>query len=170
MAAAGNGSRHFYLWDATLERNIGMIKRFNKFIISRLWGIRLRPTGAVFLGAFAGLSLTATILPEALTAAGLTDSFSARIDLAGFAVYSIMLWAVGGWSAQRTGNPWLGGVALGLVGGISGAIFTGLAYGARPLLLLLGGGAGLAYGAVGGILIATALAEHKTTASTHPTH
>lgn len=169
MAATGHGSRHFYLWDSTLERNPGMIKQFNKFIVSRIWGIRLRPTGAVFLGGFAGLSLTATVLPEALAGAGLTDSFSARIDLAGFAIYSIMLWAVGGWSAQRTGNPWLGGLVLGLVGGISGAIFTGLAYAARPMLLLLGGGAGLAYGAVGGILIATALAESKTTTPNHPT-
>jgi len=142
-----------------------MIKRINKFIVSIFWGIRLRPTGAVFLGGCAGLSLTVTVLPEVLASAGLTDSFSARIDLAGFAIYSVMLWAVGGWSAQRTGNAWLGGLVLGLVGGLSGAIFTALAYSAGTKLLLLSGGAGLAYGAVGGILIATALAESKTTAS-----
>ena len=146
-----------------------MIKRINKFIISLFWGIRLRSVGAAFLGGCAGLSLTATVLPAALAGAGLTDSFSARIDLAGFAIYSVMLWAVGGWSAQRTGNTWLGGLVLGLVGGISGAIFTALAYGAETGLLLLGGGAGLAYGAVGGMLIATALAESKTSTSTDPT-
>ncbi len=140
-----------------------MIKRLNKFIVSLIWGIRLRPTGAVILGGFAGLSLTSSVLPEALAAVGLTDSFSARIDLAGFAIYSVMLWAVGGWSARRTGNTWLGGLVLGLVGGVSGAIFTMLAYGAGTLPLLIGGGTGLAYGAIGGILIATALAESEAT-------
>lgn len=124
-------------------------------------GIRIRSVGAVLLGGCAGLSLTATILPTVISTLGLSDSFSARIDLAGFAVYAFMLWAVGGWAAQRTANTAAGGVILGLVGLVSGAIFTGMAFGAGVKLLLIGGTAGLAYGTVGGMLIANALAGDK---------
>jgi len=139
-----------------------MIKRLNKFIIAQIWGIRWRPSLAVFLGACAGLSLTATVLPEVIASAGINDSFSARMDLAGFAMYSVLWWAVGGWSAQKTGSTWLGGAVLGLVGLTSAAFFTAMTYGTGTQLLLLGGGAGLAYGAVGGMLIATALVLPKS--------
>jgi len=138
-----------------------MIKRLNKFIIEKIWSIRLRPSVAVLLGGCAGLSLTATVLPEVLASAGINDSFSARIDLAGFAIYSVIWWAVGGWSAQRTGNAWLGGLVLGLVGCTSAAFFSAMTYGTGTQLLLASGGAGLVYGAVGGMLIAAALIEPK---------
>lgn len=136
-----------------------MIRRLNKYIVSKIMGIRLRPTGAVVLGGFAGLSLTTSVLPTIISTLGFTDSFSARIDLAGFAVYSIMLWAVGGWAAQRTAGAQAGAVVLGLVGLASGATFAGVAYGAEKELLLLCAAAGLAYGTVGGMLIAIALGE-----------
>jgi hypothetical protein len=142
-----------------------MIKRLNKFIISFFWSIRLRPTVAAVLGAFAGLSLTATILPTAIAAMGVTDDFSARMDLAGFALYSVLWWALGGWSAQKTGNTWAGALVLGLVGATSGAFFTAMTYGLGSKVLLVGAAAGLAYGVVGGMLIATALAEPKESAS-----
>jgi hypothetical protein len=143
---------------------MNMIRRLNKYIVSKIMGIRLRPTGAVVLGGFAGLSLTTSVLPTIISTLGVTDSFSARIDLAGFAVYSIMLWAVGGWAAQRTASAQAGAVVLGLVGLASGATFAGLAYGAEKELLLLCAAAGLAYGTVGGMLIAIALGE-KTRAT-----
>lgn len=141
-----------------------MIKRINQFILSRIFGIRLRPTGAALLGACAGLSLTATILPTVIESIGVMDSFSARIDLAGFAVYSVMLWAVGGWAAQKTASTVGGGVVLGVVGVISSATFIGVAFGTGTELLLFGGSAGLVYGAVGGMLIATALADGEGSA------
>ena len=142
-----------------------MIRRLNKYIVSKIMGIRLRPTGAVVLGGFAGLSLTTSVLPTIISTLGVTDSFSARIDLAGFAVYSIMLWAVGGWAAQRTASAQAGAVVLGLVGLASGATFAGLAYGAEKELLLLCAAAGLAYGTVGGMLIAIALGEKSRATS-----
>lgn len=138
-----------------------MIKRLNKFIISSIWSIRWRPSLAVFLGGCAGLSLTATVLPEVIASTGMNDSFSARMDLAGFALYSVLWWALGGWSAQKTASTWLGGVVLGLVGLTSAAFFTAMTYGMGTELLLLSGAAGLAYGAVGGMLIATALVQPK---------
>lgn len=134
-----------------------MIKRLNRYVLSKIMGIRLRAVGAVFLGGFAGLSLTATVLPEVIAALGVTDSFSARIDLAGFAVYSFLAWAFGGWAAQRKGSTQAGGVILGVVGAVSGALFAFLAYGAVMELLLVCAAAGLAYGTVGGMLVAAAL-------------
>lgn len=145
----------------SIQGRDNMIKRFNKFIISKILGIRPRPVGAAFLGGCAGLSLTTTILPEVISALGIADSFSARIDLAGFAVYAVMLWAVGGWAAQKTASSLGGAAVLGLVGAISAAIFAGMTYGADMTMILFDGAAGLAYGAVGGLLIASALADNR---------
>lgn len=143
-----------------------MIKRLNQLVISFFWSIRWRPSLAVFLGACAGLSLTATVLPAALASAGVTDDFSARIDLAGFAIYSVLWWALGGWSAQKTGSTWGGGAALGLVGVTSAAFFAWMTYGVVAQALLLASAAGLAYGVVGGALIATALRSPEVEAAT----
>lgn len=142
-----------------------MIKRLNKFIIDKIFGIRLRSVAAVFLGGSAGLSLTSTVLPTVIEIAGVSDSFSARLDLAGLAVYAIMLWGVGGWAARRTGRAVGGGIVLGLVGLISAAGFTAVAFGAGAQLLLLCAAAGMAYGTFGGMLIAAALAEPSANAS-----
>ena len=143
-----------------LRGRLSMIKRLNNFILSKILGIRLRPTGAVILGGFAGLSLTASVLPAVISFLGSTDDFSARLDLAGFAVYSFLVWAVGGWAAQRGASAQAGAVILGLVGLVSAAIFAGLAYGAELELILLSAAAGLAYGSIGGMLIAIALGEN----------
>ena len=147
------------------QGRLNMINRLNRYILSKILGIRLRPTGAVFLGGFAGLSLTTTILPTVISILGATDDFSARLDLAGFAVYSFLVWAVGGWAAQRTASAQAGAVILGLVGLVSAAIFAGLAYGAEKELILLCAAAGLAYGSIGGMLIAIALGENNNATS-----
>ncbi|MBK8638988.1 MAG: hypothetical protein IPN92_12215 [Chromatiaceae bacterium] len=142
-----------------------MIQRLNRFILSKILGIRLRPTGAVILGGFAGLSLTTTILPATIAILGGIDEFSARLDLAGFAVYSFLAWAVGGWAAQRRASAQGGAVILGLLGSVSAALFAGLTYGAEKELVLLCAAAGLAYGSIGGMLIAIALGENKNATS-----
>lgn len=147
------------------QGRLNMINRLNRYILSKILGIRLRPTGAVILGGFAGLSLTTTILPTVISFLGATDDFSARLDLAGFAVYSFLVWAVGGWAAQRTASAQAGAVILGLVGLVSAAIFAGLAYGAEKELILLCAAAGLAYGSIGGMLIAIALGENNNATS-----
>jgi len=179
MAAAGNGGRHLFFRSATEQRTctlnakadpipggMSMIKRLNQFILSKILAIRLRPTAAVFLGGFAGLSLTASVLPTVISILGVTDDFSARLDLAGFAVYSFLVWAVGGWAAQRAASAQAGAVILGLVGLVSAAIFAGLAYGAEKELILLCAAAGLAYGSIGGMLLAIALGGNpKATSS-----
>ncbi|HBA87503.1 MAG TPA: hypothetical protein DCZ75_05795 [Geobacter sp.] len=134
-----------------------MIKRFNNFILSSLKKVRLRSVGAVLLGATAGVSFNATVLPTAVSSLGLTDEFSARWALGGYAVYTLMVWAVGAWTARRTGNTALGGAVLGLVGLVSGALLAGAAFGTGLSFLLAGGGSGLIYGGIGGMLIANSL-------------
>lgn len=136
---------------------VKMIRRFNASVILNIMSIRLRAVGATILSSFAGLSLTTTIIPTAMTTMVGMDTFSARWGLGGFAVYSMMAWAVGGWAVQRTGNKWLGAVILGFVGLVTGLVFTGVGIGTEMNLLLTGGGAGLLYGAVGGLIIGDAL-------------
>jgi len=119
--------------------------------------IRFRAIGATLLGSMAGLSLTTTIIPTALTSLVGMETYTVRWGLGGFAVYSMMAWAVGGWAVQRTGNKWFGAIVLGLVGLVTGLVFTGVGIGTELNLLLAGGGAGLLYGAVGGMIVGDAL-------------
>jgi hypothetical protein len=148
-----------------INGRLNMIRRLNKFILSTIMGIRLRPTVAVFLGGFAGLSLTSTILPSVISVIGVTDDFSARLDLAGFAVYAFMVWALGGWMCQRRASAQAGALILGLTGLVSAAVFAALAYGAVQEVLLICAAAGLVYGTFGGLLIALALGDVKNVAA-----
>lgn len=138
-----------------------MIKRLNQFILAKILGIRLRGVAAVFLGGCAGLSLTATLLPMVIEVMGINDSFSARLDLAGFAIYAILIWGVGGWAARKTANALAGGIVLGVVGLITATLFMGMTYGTGLEVLLLGAVVGLVYGAIGGMLITAALVEPR---------
>ena len=141
-----------------------MIKRLNSYILSKIMGIRLRSIGAVVLGGFAGVSLTTTILPAVIATLGVTDSFSARIDLAGFAVYSFM--SLG---CRRLGGPANGQDASGRsrprVGRSSQRGHLCLHCLRRhDGTAATCAAAGLAYGTVGGMLIAAALRRND-----HPT-
>ncbi|MBW6463612.1 MAG: hypothetical protein K0B84_05440 [Firmicutes bacterium] len=145
----------------TVENNgnmiIKMIRRINASTIHFVMSIRFRAIGATILGGFAGLSLTTTVIPSALLAVLGMDNFLSRWGLGGFAIYSMMAWAVGGWAAQRTGNKMFGAIILGLVGLLTGLLFTGVGIGMEMDLLLTGGGAGLLYGAIGGLILTDAL-------------
>ena len=147
----------------TTERTPNMIlkyfRTFNAGVVAFIMGIRFRSIGAVVLSSFAGLSLTSNIIPSALSFAGVMDSFSARWEMGGFAVYSMLAWGVGGWAAQKTGGKLQGAVILGLVGLISGVVFTGFGVGTGVNHLLAGGVAALLYGSIGGMIIADALQD-----------
>jgi hypothetical protein len=146
---------------STMESNgnmiVKMIRRFNAAIIYFIMSIKLRAIGATLLGSFAGLSLTTTIIPTALTTMLGMDTYLSRWGLGGFAVYSMMAWAVGGWAAQRSGNKMLGAIILGIVGLSTGLLFIAVGLGTEMNLLVTGGGAGLLYGTVGGLILADAL-------------
>lgn len=136
-----------------------MIRAFNAGIIKFIMGIRFRAIGATMLASFAGLSLTTNIIPSAISMMGLMDSFSARWELGGFAVYSMMAWGVGGWAVQKTGDKRLGAIVLGSVGLATGLLFTGVGISTEMNILLAGGGAALLYGAIGGMIIGDALRD-----------
>jgi hypothetical protein len=146
---------------ATVESSgnmiVKMIRRFNAGVVRFVMSIKLRSIGATVLSSFAGLSLTTNIIPSAMSLVLGMDSFSARWGLGGFAVYSMLAWAVGGWAVQRTGDKKLGAVILGFVGLVTGLLFTGVGIGTEMNLLLTGGGAALLYGAIGGMIIGDAL-------------
>lgn len=134
-----------------------IIRGFNDGILKFIMSIRFRSIGATLLSSFAGLSLTTNIIPSAMEFTGNMDSFSARWGLGGYAVYSMMAWAVGGWAVQRTGDKKMGAIILGFVGMVTGLLFTGVGIGTEIKLLLTGGGAALLYGAIGGMIIGDAL-------------
>ncbi len=136
-----------------------MFRTFNAAIVRFVMCIRFRAIGATLLASFAGLSLTTNIIPSAISMMGLMDSFSARWGLGGFAVYSMMAWAVGGWAVQKTGDKRMGAIVLGTVGLITGLLFTAVGIGTAPNILLAGGGAALLYGAIGGMIIGDALRD-----------
>lgn len=136
-----------------------MIRNFNAGIVRFVMGIRFRAIGATMLASFAGLSLTTNVIPSAISMMGLMDSFSARWGLGGFAVYSMMAWAVGGWAVQKTGDKKLGAIVLGSVGLTTGLLFTGVGISTEMNILLAGGGAALLYGAIGGMIIGDALRD-----------
>ena len=148
---------------AAVENGENMIKRLNAGILGFIKRIKFRSVGATILGGFAGLSLNSNILPSVMSYAGITDTFSARWALGGYAVYSIMAWSVGGWAAQRTGSRRLGAVILGFVGLVSGTMLTGYGISTGGNALLYGGAAATLYGAVGGMIIADALRQPAET-------
>ena len=158
---------------STVESNANMIvkafRRFNAGIVHFIMSIKLRALGAAIIGSFAGLSLTTTIIPMAMETMGVLDSYSARWELGGFAVYSMMAWAVGGWAVQRSGNTWLGGIILGFVGLVTGLLFTWVGIGTQANMLLTGGGAALLYGAIGGMIIGDALRSRYVADESDPT-
>lgn len=145
----------------TMENRGNMVlkifRAINAAIIKFVMGIKLRSVGATILGGFAGLSLTSTIIPSAMEFTGIMDSFSARWGLGGMAVYSVLLWAIGGRAAQKIGDTKLGAMILGTVGLASGLFFTGYGIGTDVNTLLVGGGSALLYGAIGGMMITEAL-------------
>ena len=146
---------------STVESSENMIvkkfRRFNEGIVHFIMSIKLRTLGATIIGSFAGLSLTTTIIPTAMETLVGIDTYVARWELGGFAVYSMMAWAVGGWAVQKSGNAWLGAIILGFVGLVTGLLFTGVGIGTESNVLLTGGGAALLYGAIGGLIIGDAL-------------
>ena len=146
---------------STMESNGNMIvklfRRFNAAVIHFIMSIRFRAIGATILGSMAGLSLTTTIIPTAMTTILGMDTYLSRWGLGGFAVYAMMAWAVGGWAGQRSGNKMLGAIILGIVGLSTGLLFTAVGLGAEMNLLLTGGGAGFLYGAIGGMIVTDAL-------------
>lgn len=131
-------------------------------MIAKKW---LRYTLGLILGGCAGLSLTTTVLPMALSTAGLGESFLLRWELAGYAAHTVIAWAIGAWFIARVGVAWTGGLILGSVGLFSGALLCYAAFGTDPTWLLFTAVAGGAYGSIGGLLLGHILQKPETDAA-----
>lgn len=117
----------------------------------------LKLVGGVILGGFAGLSLTSSVLPGALSVGAQLDNFFVRWKLSDFAAHTSLVWAVGGWAVVKTGIPRAGVLILGALGLISGVLLAVGAFGSDLKLVALSAIAGGCYGAVGGLLIGKVL-------------
>jgi hypothetical protein len=113
----------------------------------------LRYLLGTFLGAMAGLSFCLSILPVALELVGAGDQAFLGMVLSRFAVYSALVWGVGGFSTARAGFLKAGMITMGLVGVTTGGLLVGLAIQASVSFLAAGILAGLFYGVVGGMVL-----------------
>lgn len=119
-------------------------------MINKRW---LRLILGAILGGCAGLSLTTTILPLALSVAGLKEDFMVRWDLGGYAAHSVLVFAFGGWLVARIGSNRLGPVLLGAIGIACGGALGLVVYpGELEWAMFMAVAAG-AYGAIGGLLL-----------------
>lgn len=123
-------------------------------MISKKW---LRYTLGLILGGAAGLSLTATILPLALSLAGLKEDFLIRWDLGGYAAHCVLAFAFGGWLIVRFGNPRISPPLLGGIGLLSGGLLGLVVYGGEPSWTAFMAVAAGAYGSIGGLLLGLVL-------------
>ncbi|HIJ94330.1 MAG TPA: hypothetical protein HPP94_01030 [Desulfuromonadales bacterium] len=133
-----------------------LIRRFNAAVLKYILTAKLRTIGATILGALGGLSLVSNIIPSAMEYSGIIDSFSARWELGGFAVYTMIIWGFGARSTQKIGSKIHGAIILGAVGCASALIVAGVGINTELYTLMTAGGVALFYGAFGGLLIADA--------------
>ncbi len=113
----------------------------------------LRYLLGTFLGAMAGLSFCLSILPVALELVGAGDQGFLGMVLSRYAVYTAMVWGVGGFSTARAGFLKAGMIIMGLVGVATGGLLVGLAIQASVSFLSAGLLSGLFYGVVGGMVL-----------------
>lgn len=131
-------------------------------MISKKW---LRYLLGMVLGGAAGLSLTATILPLALSVAGLKEEFLIRWDLGGYAAHCVLAFAFGGWLIARFGNAKISPLLLGGVGLACGAILGFVVYEGEPSWTAFMAVAGGAYGSIGGLLLGLVLKKPEEDAT-----
>jgi len=123
-------------------------------MFSKRW---LRLILGAILGGAAGLSLTATILPMALSIAGLKEDFMIRWDLGGYAAHSVLAFGFGGWLIARIGNSRFAPLLLGGIGIICGGALGLVVYPGELEWTAFMAVAGGAYGAIGGLLLGLVL-------------
>jgi hypothetical protein len=113
------------------------------------------------LGACAGLSLMAVILPTFLATTGLHEELLIRMEIGGYTVYCVLAFGVGGWLVARVGIPRRGALILGGIGLLCGVILALLVYPGEagrllPMAMAAGG-----YGTIGGLLLGYVLQKPR---------
>jgi len=113
----------------------------------------LRSLLAIALAAFAGISLSLSVLPIALQYLGVGDQLFLGQLMSQYALITALIWAMGGWAVSRVAFPLGGAVILAVVGLASGVVLVALALEPQGKLLLWGGLSGLIYGFLGGLIL-----------------
>jgi len=116
----------------------------------------------VVLGGMAGLSFSVSILPVALDIAGAGNQSYLGAILSQYAIYSALIWAVGGWATAKTGFLKAGMLIMAVMGISSGLLLVGVGILPKPEYLAAGGLAGLVYGLVGGMILGRVLGKNES--------
>ena len=113
----------------------------------------LRRLLGALLGGLAGVSFCLSILPMVMHMIGAGDETAVAYRLSPYLVYTVLVWAAGGWSVTRTAAPLAGAVILAVVGLVTGLLLAwfGLDHGVR--LFAAGALGGLFYGFLGGLIL-----------------
>jgi len=128
--------------EKTAKREVTVFKRKN-----------IRKFVAALLGMAAGMSLTTTIIPTAITSFIGGDHFEIRFLLADYFAHTALFWGTGGWAVGKIASPRYGAIVLGSVGAISGLLLGIAALGGAPSLLIVSVMSAVVYGAIGGMII-----------------
>ena len=119
----------------------------------------LRVALGVILGGCAGLSLITSIYPLLVGSISGVETFFVRLEVAGYASHTAILWALGGGAAARWGGAKMGAAALGACGLIAGAGLSFFVLQAALPVALAGTVGALAYGLVGGLILGTVFTD-----------
>jgi hypothetical protein len=118
----------------------------------------LRVLVGMVIGFAGGSSLITAIFPFAMGQLLKSVSFD-MVQLFSFAWPVIILWIIGGGLIGWYGGGQTGALIMGLCGAIAGFALTAFALSGSLLLILVGTGVGLVYGAVGGLIIGAAFSN-----------
>ncbi len=105
------------------------------------------------LGIAAGMSLTTTIIPTAVTTVVGGEVFFVRFALADYFAHTALVWCAAAWATARIGSTKLGAIILGLTGAITGLLLALAQLGTATNIVLSSTIGSLIYGVIGGLII-----------------
>lgn len=105
------------------------------------------------LGLAAGMSLTTTIIPTAVTTVVGGEPFFVRFALADYFAHTALVWCTAAWATARIGSTMLGAIIMGLTGAVAGLLLAIAQLGTATNILLSSTIGSLIYGVIGGLII-----------------
>lgn len=105
------------------------------------------------LGIAAGMSLTTTIIPTAVTAVVGGEAFFVRFALADYFAHTALVWCAAAWATARIGSTMPGATIMGLTGAITGFLLALAQLGTATSIVLSSTIGSLIYGFIGGLII-----------------
>lgn len=105
------------------------------------------------LGIMAGMSLTTTIIPTAVTTIVGGEPFFVRFALADYFAHTALVWCAAAWATARIGSTIPGAVIMGLAGTITGLLLAVAQLGTASNIVLSSTIGSMIYGVIGGLII-----------------